>query len=140
MHLETVRYLEEFTNLGTEWNDLLECCSASHVPFLRHEYLVTWWNTLGGGEWQGAELNIVTARDNDGGLIGAAPLFFTRNLENKPSYMLLGSIEISDYLDFLVKQGYISADEYLADIELGNEIVNGYGQTVIDGFEVSECD
>ena len=114
MHLETVRSVEEFAQLGTEWNGLLECCSASHVPFLRHEYLLTWWNTLGGGEWQDAELNIVTARENTGELIGIAPLFFTRNLENKPSYMLIGSIEISDYLDFLVRASEL--DQFISKL------------------------
>jgi hypothetical protein len=51
-----------------------------------------------------------------------------------------GPINVMDYLDFLVENGYISADEYLADVELGNEIVSGYGQTIVQGFEVSQCD
>lgn len=103
MHLDTVTNVEEFAKLATEWNDLLECCNASHVPFLRHEYLIAWWNTLGGGEWPHADLNIITARDDDGSLVGIAPLFYTLNLDGKPSYMLIGSIEISDYLDLIVR-------------------------------------
>ena len=104
MHLETINNVETFSKLGTEWNELLECCSASHVPFLRHEYLLTWWNTLGGGEWQQAELAVVTARDASGCLLAVAPLFHTYNLDGKPAYMLLGSIEISDYLDFIARK------------------------------------
>jgi CelD/BcsL family acetyltransferase involved in cellulose biosynthesis len=86
--------------LAQEWNDLL-ISSASHVPFLRHEYLYTWWQTLGGGEWPLGELYIVIARQPEGQLAGIAPLFFTKNREGEPALMLIGSIEISDYLDII---------------------------------------
>ncbi len=100
MHLNIVKTDDEFSALAGEWNSLLKN-SASHVPFLRHEFLFTWWRTLGGGEWKSGELNVVLARDDDGRLIGIAPLFFTDNREGEPALMLLGSIEISDYLDFI---------------------------------------
>jgi hypothetical protein len=77
--------------------------SASHVPFLRHEYLAAWWQGLGGGEWSDCELFMVTARDDLGKLVGIAPLFQTKNRDNEPALMLLGSIEISDYLDFIAR-------------------------------------
>ncbi|OGO41999.1 MAG: hypothetical protein A2W36_07005 [Chloroflexi bacterium RBG_16_58_14] len=100
MRLHIVRSVEEFDSLAGEWNDLLRQ-SASHVPFLRHEYLSTWWRTLGGGEWSHGELHIVTARHADGALCGIAPLFVTKNLDGESALMLLGSIEISDYLDVI---------------------------------------
>jgi CelD/BcsL family acetyltransferase involved in cellulose biosynthesis len=103
MHLEILRSLNENDPVASEWNELLACCSASHVPFLRFEYISSWWKTLGGGEWQEAELFTVLARQEDGALIGVAPLFFTRNREGIPALMLLGSIEISDYLDLIVR-------------------------------------
>jgi len=102
MHINTVTNVEDFAKLATEWNTLLKCCNASHVPFLRHEYLITWWDTLGGGEWLHGDLNIITARDGDGHLVGIAPLFYTQNLDSNPAYMLIGSVEISDYLDLIV--------------------------------------
>ena len=40
--------------------------SASHVPFLRHEYITAWWQGLGGGEWSKGELYVVTARARAG--------------------------------------------------------------------------
>lgn len=84
-----------------EWNDLL-AVSATHVPFLRTEYLKTWWQTRGGGEWPAdAQLAILTARQ-DGRLVGLAPLFLA-NWENQPTLLLLGSIEISDYLDLVAR-------------------------------------
>ena len=109
MRLQIVRTIAEFDQLRTEWNDLLTCCSASHVPFLRHEYLQTWWASLGGGEWTQGELFVVTARQTDNELVGIAPLFFSQNREGEPALLLLGSIEISDYLDLIVRTSEIPA-------------------------------
>jgi CelD/BcsL family acetyltransferase involved in cellulose biosynthesis len=102
MHIDTIRSLPELVSLEREWNELLSI-SASHVPFLRHEYLTGWWQTLGGGEWPDGELYVVTARQEDGRLAGIAPLFLTDNRDGEPALMLLGSIEISDYLDVLAR-------------------------------------
>jgi CelD/BcsL family acetyltransferase involved in cellulose biosynthesis len=101
IHLSILRTVEEFSHLATEWNDLLDS-SASHVPFLRHEYLLSWWQNLGGGEWSGGELNLVIARNQTGRLVGIAPLFYSTNADCEPALLLLGSLEISDYLDFIV--------------------------------------
>lgn len=103
MHLDILRTLDEINAISQEWNDLLSCCSASHVPFLRYEYLSTWWKTLGGGEWPHGELFVVTGRETDGELVGIAPLFVTQNLAGERALMLIGSIEISDYLDLIVR-------------------------------------
>jgi CelD/BcsL family acetyltransferase involved in cellulose biosynthesis len=86
--------------LATEWNALL-VESVTHVPFLRHEYLRTWWETRGGGEWPDSELAVVVAHQG-GRLAGVAPLFAAKNREGDPALLLLGSIEISDYLDLIV--------------------------------------
>jgi CelD/BcsL family acetyltransferase involved in cellulose biosynthesis len=83
-----------------EWNALLSE-SISDVPFLRYEYLNAWWSTHGGGEWPQAELALVSASENDR-LVGIAPLFLTEH-EERQVLMLLGSIEISDYLDLIVR-------------------------------------
>lgn len=98
--------------LEPEWNDLLER-SVMHVPFLRHEYLRIWWQTRGGGEWPDAELALVTARQ-DGRLMGVAPLFLANNRQGQPSLLLLGSIEISDYLDLIVAPADL--DLFLAEL------------------------
>jgi len=93
----------------TAWNALVEQ-SIADTPFSRYEYLSGWWKTLGGGEWSAeadgrAEqplLVLVSASENDQ-LIGIAPLFITE-YEGQPSLMLVGSIEISDYLDLIVRE------------------------------------
>jgi CelD/BcsL family acetyltransferase involved in cellulose biosynthesis len=93
--------------LRTEWNALL-AESVSHVPFLRFEYLKAWWETRGGGEWPQAELALVTAREGER-LVGIAPLFYTPDSAGGPALMLLGSIEISDYLDLIVRPADLPA-------------------------------
>jgi CelD/BcsL family acetyltransferase involved in cellulose biosynthesis len=89
-----------------DWNALL-AESMTNVPFLRYEYLAAWWRTLGGGEWKEASLSLVTAHEA-GRLIGIAPLFRTTDRDGCPALMLLGSIEISDYLDMIVRKEDIS--------------------------------
>ncbi|HVN53354.1 MAG TPA: GNAT family N-acetyltransferase [Anaerolineaceae bacterium] len=72
------------------------------MPFLHFAYLRNWWETRGGGEWKSGELAVVTAEE-DGRLVGIAPLFFSQNREGEPALLLLGSIEISDFLDVIVR-------------------------------------
>ena len=109
--MDLTLYREFDDALKTDWNDLL-AESITHVPFLRYEYLKVWWETRGGGEWpQDAQLAIVTARQ-DGRLVGVAPLF-QANWEGRPALLLLGSIEISDYLDLIARPddlpGFVTA-------------------------------
>jgi CelD/BcsL family acetyltransferase involved in cellulose biosynthesis len=92
--------------LEAEWNELVTQ-GVTQVPFLRFECMKTWWQTRGGGEWPEAELAIVTARKN-GDLAGIAPLFCALHQE-KSALMLLGSIEVFDYLDLIVRQDDLAA-------------------------------
>ncbi len=108
MHINAIHTLPELIALKKEWNELL-ALSASHVPFLRHEYIQAWWQGLGGGEWKHGELFVITGRDDAGGLIGIAPLFKTENRDGASALMLLGSIEISDYLDIIARPEDIPA-------------------------------
>ena len=85
---------------ATMWNNLVEQ-SIADTPFSRHEYLSEWWKTLGGGEWRQAELVLISATENDQ-LVGIAPLFITE-YDGRQALMLVGSIEISDYLDLIVR-------------------------------------
>lgn len=102
MQLQAIRTLSELEALAGEWNDLLHD-SASDVPFLRHEYLKTWFQTLGGGEWPHGDLYTLAGRSPQGKLAGIAPLFLTTNRDGETALMLLGSIEISDYLDIITR-------------------------------------
>lgn len=101
-------YIREFNDdLKTEWKSLFDT-GITKVPFLRPEYLKTWWQTRGGGEWpEAAQLVLISARQN-GQLIGLAPCFVA-DYQGKRSLLFLGSIEISDYLDFVVKPQHVDA-------------------------------
>jgi len=92
---------KDFTEIDPEsWNHLLSE-SITNVPFLRYEYMQTWWEHRGGGEWKQVELLLISATEN-GQLIGIAPLFLTEH-DGQPALILIGSIEISDYLDLIVR-------------------------------------
>jgi CelD/BcsL family acetyltransferase involved in cellulose biosynthesis len=93
---------KEFSEINPqEWNDLLSG-SITDTPFLRYEYQCAWWEHRGGGEWKQTELVLVTAREDDGKLIGIAPLFISE-YDGQSALLLIGSIEISDYLDLIVR-------------------------------------
>lgn len=109
MQFKSYRTLQDLEELKPEWNRFLAQCSASHVPFLRFEYLSNWWQTLGGGEWTSGDLFVVAGRESNGEIAGIAPLFFSRNLQGEPALMLLGSIEISDYLDLIAPESGLAA-------------------------------
>src|SRR5512141_2291469 len=83
------------------WNELAEA-GISNTPFARHEMLSEWWKTRGGGEWPEAELVLISGSE-DGRLVGIAPLFKAEH-EGRPALLLVGSIEVSDYLDLIVRQ------------------------------------
>ncbi|PKO00168.1 MAG: hypothetical protein CVU42_05355 [Chloroflexi bacterium HGW-Chloroflexi-4] len=109
--MEFTHYKTFPIELKEEWNQLLSK-STNNVPFLRFEYLEDWWQTRGGGEWpQRAELAIFAAREGSE-LVGIAPFFITEH-EGHKKLMLLGCIEISDFLDLIVSvnhaQEFVSA-------------------------------
>jgi CelD/BcsL family acetyltransferase involved in cellulose biosynthesis len=97
-----------FASLHSEWNALLEN-SVTRVPFLRAEYQGAWWQHRGGGEWPEAQLLVATARGEGRELLGIAPLFFSQNRDGRPALLLVGSIEISDYLDLVVARPHADA-------------------------------
>src|SRR5512145_2121091 len=98
---------EDFSEIDpATWNALVQH-SIADTPFSRHEYLSEWWKTLGGGEWGRSEiapplLVLVSATENDQ-LVGLAPLFI-EEWDGRRALMLVGSIEISDYLALIVRE------------------------------------
>lgn len=95
LHLHTE--FKSLLPLQKEWNALL-AESVHNTPFLRFEYLRAWWELRGGGEWPTeALLQVVTAHEGNS-LRGIAPLFRLGN-----TLYLLGSVEISDFLDVIVR-------------------------------------
>jgi CelD/BcsL family acetyltransferase involved in cellulose biosynthesis len=96
MPIEFIRDVPSWDRIAPEWNDLLSQSGAA-CPFLRCEFLRAWWDHLGGGEWPSAELRIAVWRE-DGVIRGIAPLF---RGGGESRLLLIGSVEISDYLDLI---------------------------------------
>lgn len=102
--MEITRYKTFPADLKTGWNQLL-AEGISHVPFLRYEYLEDWWQTRGGGEWPAESELAILAATEAGQLVGIAP-FFVAEHEGERKLLLLGSIEISDFLDLIVSAAH----------------------------------
>lgn len=52
------------------------------------------------------------------------------------SPIIKGIIPVSKFLQYLVSNQHISSDEYLSGINLGNEIINGNGKTILKQYEI----
>ncbi len=89
-----------FEKLKAEWNDLLHR-SISDTLFLTWEWQSTWWENLGVGE-----LRIITVREDDGTLVGIAPLFEETWNDGTKSLSLIGCVDVSDYLDVIAARGH----------------------------------
>ena len=47
-----------------------------------------------------------------------------------------GTVDVDELLDYLVNEGIVSQDSYLASVELGNEVCNSTGKTILKEFRV----
>jgi CelD/BcsL family acetyltransferase involved in cellulose biosynthesis len=94
-----------FDALAAEWNPLLKRSRFDNF-FSTFEWQTTWWENLGTGD-----LWIVALRRGDtGALVGIAPLYLITLASGpdagKRQLNLVGCIEVSDYLDLIIEQGY----------------------------------
>lgn len=89
------------TEIADSWDSLL-IQSITRVPFLFFEHLKIWWETRGGGEWPQTDQLAVISGWESNELKGLAPFFLHEN-KGKKTLLLLGSKEICDYLDLIVK-------------------------------------
>jgi CelD/BcsL family acetyltransferase involved in cellulose biosynthesis len=106
MLLEFLSEEESWPSLEPQWDSLL-ARSATDYPFLRYGYQQAWWEHRGGGEWPAAELRIAVWKE-DGEIRGFAPLFRAIN-DGRPVFYLIGSAEISDYLDVIAPREFHTA-------------------------------
>jgi len=89
-----------FWALKPEWNDLVHrtCCDTL---FLTWEWQSTWWKHLG----EGNLLLLGFRAEDDGRLIGIAPLFQAQTDEGSSVLYLIGCRDVSDYLDLIIEVG-----------------------------------
>jgi CelD/BcsL family acetyltransferase involved in cellulose biosynthesis len=93
----------EFSLMNVEWNELVHS-SKSDCLFLSWEWLNTWWDRLS----EKRELAIVAVRSGDL-LVGLAPLAISQPTLTRPlpEAQFLGSGFVgSDYVDFVIREGY----------------------------------
>ncbi|HSJ56138.1 MAG TPA: GNAT family N-acetyltransferase [Anaerolineae bacterium] len=108
-----------FAALKPEWNDLLHrsCCDT---VFLTWQWQSAWWKHLGEGD-----LVLLGFRsDQDGRLVGLAPMFRCRAEDGRAILAMVGCRDVSDYLDLIVEVGqeeavYAAFLDYLASDEAG---------------------
>ena len=55
---------------------------------------------------------------------------------HKAKTILQAKIDIMQFVNFLVKKGYVDSKAYIATVELGNEVDYGKGKTKIEHFSV----
>ena len=89
-----------FWALKPEWNDLLRRSYHDNL-FLTWEWQTTWWKHLGEGS-----LRLLGFRaEDDGRLVGIAPLFHTKSDDGVSVLYLIGCRDVSDYLDLIIEAG-----------------------------------
>lgn len=103
MQIEWFSEPEIFARLEREWNALLTR-SVTDTIFLTYEWQRTWWECLNEGE-----LCLVTFRQDDGVLVGIAPLFVETTSTGERALALVGCVDVSDYLDVIVAREHTQA-------------------------------
>jgi CelD/BcsL family acetyltransferase involved in cellulose biosynthesis len=89
-----------FSALKPEWNALLSR-SRCDTLFLTWEWQSTWWKHLG----DGALLLLGFRADDDGRLVGIAPLFQSTTDQGQSLLVVVGCRDVSDYLDLIIERG-----------------------------------
>ncbi len=93
-----------FWALRPEWNGLVQRSHHNNL-FLTWEWQTTWWKHLG----EGSLLLLGFRVDDDGRLIGIAPLFHTVTETGETILRIVGCRDVSDYLDLIVESGQEAA-------------------------------
>lgn len=90
----------QFDRLRDEWNELL-AASRSDSPFLRWEWMHTWWDVFR----RGKDLWLLAARDG-GTLVGVAPFYVERRWPFPARVLKLCSADdlYPDYLDVIARR------------------------------------
>ena len=82
---------------------------------LRSGYQFGWqWNWPSTGDWNWTYLAFILNSSED-----------------------IDSVPLHEFVNYLIDNNHVSADDYLASIEFGNEIVSGTGDTVVRDFSIT---
>ena len=101
MHITTHETDAVFEALQTEWNELV-FRSVSNTVFATWEWQKHWWAAYGGA----SPLWVLEARDEAGQLRGLAPFFVEEREGVGRVLRLVGSEDVTDYLDLIVDRDH----------------------------------
>lgn len=90
-----------FDELRDEWNGLVGR-SVTNTIFLTHEWQTVWWSHLGEGD-----LFVIAVRNDDGALMGIAPLFRGVGSAGRRIMEFVGCFDVSDYLDIIADRAHV---------------------------------
>lgn len=110
MQITTYTDAAGFDELDREWTGLLTRAVTAPI-FSTPQYLRTWWHHLGNGD-----LRLIAVRNDDGTLVGLAPLYLKRDEGGRPQLVFVGCVDVSDYLDFIVDREHV-AEVYAALVD-----------------------
>jgi CelD/BcsL family acetyltransferase involved in cellulose biosynthesis len=110
-----------FEALAPEWDVLLRQSRADTI-FMTWMWQTTWWRHLGEGD-----LRILAVRDDGGALVGLAPLFRIPH-EGPGVFSTVGCVDVSDYVDWVLRQGQEEAALAALLDTLGNELAHEWGE------------
>src|SRR5829696_8432759 len=96
LEVEVLKSDREFAALEEEWEELLQQAPLA-TPFQSWAWLYSWWEYYG----KDYELQLITARNSDGLLVGILPLMLHRRLSC--SRLLFLGTGLTDQLDMLVR-------------------------------------
>jgi CelD/BcsL family acetyltransferase involved in cellulose biosynthesis len=100
MRIETHFESGGFSALKPEWNNLVHRSYYNNLV-LTWEWQSTWWKHLG----EGSLLLLGMRAEDDGRLVGIAPLFRSSTAGGESVLYLLGCRDVSDYLDLIIEVG-----------------------------------
>jgi CelD/BcsL family acetyltransferase involved in cellulose biosynthesis len=106
LRVEIVDSTAALNQLAAEWNPLLQTSQSNNL-FLTWEWIWTWWQVYGNGSTP----HVLVARDDDGRLVGLAPLKRTRKYAlgvwpfNTVDFIGAGGDVTPEYLDLISAPG-----------------------------------
>ena len=119
LRIEPVFEPDQFRVLGQEWNALLAASPADTI-FLTWEWISTWWDVYG----TDSRLYVLAVRDDDGTLVGIAPLRI-RKRSRLGGLVRLRSVEFigtggdvtPEYPDLIARPGFdVAVADAVADV------------------------
>ena len=105
LNISLIQDISGFQRLKEEWTCLLDDSESKNV-FMTWEWLYTWWRVYGLNNGK-LQLNLIELRDENGRLVGIAPLKTRKSMFLKRLELIGdGADVISEYLGFVSRKGY----------------------------------